>query len=89
MDFSIEMLLNALNPLIAMYGGKFGFLAQAVSIVGTLRLFIKPVMGVVDTYVMSTEKKEDDEKWAKIKEGKTFQMVVYFLDWFASIKIKK
>ena len=89
MDFSIEMLLNALNPLIAMYGGKFGFLPQLISIVGTLRLFIKPVMGVVDTYVMTTEKKSDDEKWAKIKEGKVFKTVVYFLDWFASIKVKK
>jgi len=89
MDFSIEMLLSALNPLIAMYGGELGFLPQLISIIGTLRLFIKPLMGLVDTYVMSTSDKKDDEKWDKIKEGKVFQTAVYFLDWFASIKIKK
>ncbi len=85
----METLLNLLKPLIEMYVGELGFLVQVISIVGTLRIFLKPLMSVLEAYVMFTPKESDNAKLSEFKEGKIYKSIVYVLDWFGSIKIKK
>lgn len=88
MEFSLEMLFAALKPLLDIYAGKLGFLPQLLSIVGTLRLFIKPVLSLVRTYVSSTASLEDDAKLDKVEASGLFKGFMYVIDWFASYKVK-
>ena len=85
----MEQLLTFLQPLIEIYGGSQGWLVQAVTIIGSLRLFIKPIMSIIEAYVLFTPNKKDDEIYKKIEEGNTKKTIVYILDWLASIKFKK
>jgi hypothetical protein len=85
----MEQLLMLLKPLIEMYAGELGILVQIISIVGTLRIFIKPLMSVLEAYVLFTPKESDNAKLEEFKNGKIYKGLVYVLDWFGSIKIKK
>ena len=85
----MEQLLGFLQPLIEMYGGASGVLVQVVTIVGSLRLFIKPIMSVLNAYVLFTKDKKDDKLYEELEKGNTLKTIIYVLDWFASIKIKK
>lgn len=85
----MEQILELLKPLIEVYAGKLGVAVQIISIVGTLRLAIKPIMSVVEAVVMITPSKSDDLLPEKIKQSKAYKTVVFVLDWFASIKLPK
>lgn len=85
----MEQLLLLIKPLIEIYAGELGILVQIISVVGTLRIFLKPLMSVLEAYVMFTPKESDNAKLAEFKEGKIYKGLVYVLDWFGSIKIKK
>lgn len=85
----MEELLAFLTPLVEAYGGKLGFLVQLVSIVGTLRLLVKPVMSIIDVAVNLTPSEKDDDLVSRIENNKVFKSILYVLDWFASIKLKK
>lgn len=85
----MEQLLNLLKPLIEMYAGELGILVQIISIVGTLRIFVKPIMSLIEAYVLFTPKESDNVAVDKFKNGKIYKSVIYILDWFGSIKIKK
>lgn len=85
----MEQLLGFLQPLIEMYGGQSGVLVQIITIIGSLRLFIKPIMSILGAYVLFTKDKKDDLKYEQLEKGNTLKTIIYILDWFASIKIKK
>lgn len=85
----MEQILLFLQPLLEIYGGSQGWLVSFVSILGSLRFFIKPIMSLLLTYVTFTKTKEDDIKLSKFENGKVIKMLQYFLDWMASIKFKK
>lgn len=85
----MEQLLMFIKPMIEAYSGQLGSAVQIISIIGSLRLIIKPVMGLIEAYVLITPDKKDDLLPAKIKENKIYKSVVYILDWFASLKLPK
>lgn len=85
----MEQLLLFLTPIIEAYAGNYGLAVQIISVVGSLRLFIKPIMSIIEAYVLITPNKEDDLLPAKIKENKIYKMLVYSLDWLASLKLPK
>lgn len=85
----MEQLLMFLKPIVEAYSGQLGGAIQIITIIGSLRLLIKPLMGLIEAYVSITPSKKDDLLPAKIKENKTYKMVVYLLDWLASLKLPK
>lgn len=85
----MEQILLFLGPVMEAYLGKYGVAIQIVSVIGSLRLMIKPLMGVLEAYVLISPSKTDDLLPAKIKDNKIYKSVVYLLDWFASLKLKK
>jgi len=85
----MESLLEFLSPLIEAYGGKFGWLVSAISVIGTLRLLVKPVMAIVEVVVKLTPSKEDDNLHNEILENKIVKMLLFVFDWLASLKIPK
>lgn len=85
----MEQLLMFLKPIVEAYSGQLGGALQAIAIIGSLRLVVKPIMGLIEAYVLITPSKEDDLLPAKIKENKAYKSLVYLLDWFASLKLPK
>lgn len=85
----LELILKAVEPLLAAYAGKLGIMVQVISIIGSLRLAIKPIMSLYSIYIQATPDKSDDLNAEKIQQNKIYKAVVYGLDWIASVKIKK
>ena len=84
----MEQLLLFLQPLLETYAGKFGVIVQIVSVIGTIRIIVKPIMVAIEQIVLDTESKKDDLKLEEVKKNKIFKTVIFLLDWFASVKIK-
>ena len=84
----METLLAFIQPLIEAYAGQFGIAVQIIAIVGSLRVFVKPIMSLIGAVVLFTKTKKDDIWFAKLQENKIYKAIVYALDWFASIKVK-
>ena len=93
----MEQLLVFLKPVIEMaleaLSGKYGQTAQVLVtltvVMGTLRALIKPLVVAAQEYVNLTPDLKDNEKLAKILESKTYKAIVFFFDWFASVKLPK
>jgi len=64
-----------------------GFLVQLVAIVGSARILIKPVMALLEVYVVITPSKKDDAWPSQIKESKIFKSVNFVFDWLLSLKL--
>lgn len=85
----MEQLLMFLKPIVESYAGSFGVAVQVVSIVGTLRLVVKPLMEILKIVVAVTPSKSDDALPEQIEKSKPYKMALFCLDWLASIKLKK
>lgn len=64
-------------------------LAGILVILGVFRAIFKPIMTLLHTYVESTPSKSDNEKLEKFKQTKTYQFLVWFVDYLTSIKLPK
>jgi len=85
----MEQILALVKPLVEAYAGQFGVAIQIISIIGSLRLAIKPIMALVEAVVLITPSESDNDLPARIKENKIYKIVVFLFDWFASIKLPK
>lgn len=85
----MEQIFELLKPLVEVYAGKLGIAVQIISIVGTLRLAVKPVMTLIETIVLITPSESDNALPEEIKKSKAYKTVVFVLDWVASIKLPK
>lgn len=85
----MEQLLQFLTPLIEVYGGGQGWLVQAITVIGSLRVMIKPLRDLVHAYVNVTPSMKDNEKLSSVEESKVYKGIMYFIDWFSSVKTKK
>lgn len=84
MDFILDLIKNAIMSLLVTYPG----VASIIFVVGTLRLIMKPVMTAIDAIVTATPTPSDNEVWNNIKNASWFKAILWFIDWFGSIKIK-
>lgn len=68
---------------------KFPVLASVLMLIGALRVTIKPLMAYLEQRAAETEDTKDDERLAKIKANKVYKVLVFLLDYTASIKLPK
>ena len=68
---------------------QYPTVGSIVAALGAVRLVFKPLMTAIDSYVLSTETKDDDIYVEGIKATKWFRVVVFVLDWAFSVKIPK
>jgi hypothetical protein len=85
----MEQLALILGPLLSAYVGDFGVAVQIVSIVGTLRLFFKPIMAGVEQAIKDSPSQEDDIILGKVQKNIFYKGFIFVLDLVSSIKIKK
>ena len=63
--------------------------ADVLMLMGVLRMIFKPVFSIAATLVGATETKVDDEALASFKASKGYALIVWALDFFASVKLPK
>lgn len=80
-----EMFGNVIETFL----GSQGWMVQVLSIVGLLRLVVKPIMEVVQAYVKWTATPKDDSLVNHILTSPIYTKFLFVLDWLTSIKIKK
>lgn len=85
----MEMLLEFLKPMVEAYAGNYGVAVQVISIIGSLRLAVKPIQDLASAVVLIIPGTKDDEFVAKVFGSKVYKGIVFALDWFASIKLVK
>ena len=68
---------------------KFPFIVPILSILGLVRLLMKPIMTVIDTYVAWTPSESDNKTWEGLKESKIFKGFSFVIDWLFSVKLVK
>lgn len=77
-----------LKPIIETFGMQVDQVVNAVLFIGSARLVFKPLMTAIEHFVKETPSKSDDKLLEEVKQHKIAKMVYFFLDYFASIKIK-
>lgn len=77
-------LTNTIVQLAEQYPLVAGFLI----LLGSLRLFIKPLMAGIRLWTASTETKRDDEILDKVERSWLYTAGLFLLDWLTSIKLK-
>ena len=61
--------------------------ADLVMIMGVFRIVFKPLFTLINTVILTTPTKKDDEQWAKIQGSKIFSTALFLIDYIASVKI--
>lgn len=79
--------LDLIKPLIDLYSGHSGLIVQIISIIGSARLFVKPIMSLAMAYVQVTPTLNDDASLARFMESKFYKTFSYVVDWSLSIKL--
>lgn len=77
-----------MEAFIVDLASKFPWVLTVISVIGILRIVVKPLMSIIGGVVLATESKKDDLVFEKVENSKIYKGVIYVLDWFASIKIK-
>ena len=85
----MEQLSLIIGPLLSAYIGEYGWAVQIVSVIGTCRLFFKPIMAAIESSVAATESKNDDVVLGKVKGNSIYKGFVFLIDMLGSIKIPK
>ena len=86
----MEQILLFLKPLVESYAGNYGIAIQIVTIVGSLRVALKPLMEGLHKIAEFTYWTEADNKFIeKVESSKIYSTIFFILDWVASIKLKK
>lgn len=82
-----NFVLNILTVLVA----KYPWLATIIAVVGSMRLWAKPVFSALHALALLTPSKWDDGLWERLNtfftDTAAGKFLAYLLDWFASIKV--
>lgn len=82
-----DLILGAL----AVLAQKYPWVATIITILGSMRLWAKPLFSLIHTIVDLTPTKTDDTMWAKVHSFLTDTAIgkslSYLLDWIGSIKV--
>ena len=79
--------MEAIAAFIIEIAGKYPVMASILFIIGLLRLVFKPLVSIAQAYVAYTPKLEDDAALNKFMEGRIYKAIVWFVDFFGSIKL--
>lgn len=63
--------------------------AGILVVIGTFRVIFKPLFSLAYAITSLTKTESDDALVKKVESSELVKWILYFIDWFASIKIKK
>ena len=81
------MLDSIIQYLLLTFPVLYPVMVKIVMIVGTMRLFMKPLFTFVGEVVLLTPSNRDDLFLAKVMASKAYKVLTFVLDYIASIKL--
>lgn len=78
--------MEAILALFISFADKYQFLASVIVVIGTARLFMKPVVTAIEEIVKLTKTTKDDEAVEKAKQSKVYKTFVFIADYILSVK---
>jgi len=85
----MDAILEFLRPVLEAMAGKYGWLSAILMYIGIFRLILKPLMVFLQSVVVATPSPKDDELLGKLMANPLYSVVVFVVDWLASIKLPK
>lgn len=82
-----DFFLNTVGSWFLMFLSKYPAFAMAATVIGFLRLIMKPAMTIAQAYVKLTPYDSDDKWLANFEQSKGYKLFVYLMDWFLSVKM--
>ena len=76
-----------MQDIIITYLSQYPTTAAALSIIGVLRVIMKPLFSLLKLAAKETKTKRDDQFLEKIEHSESYRMLCYILDWFGSVKV--
>lgn len=83
MDQLLALLPGFISGLIV----KAPWIGSILMGIGLLRVLLKPLMSLIQAYVLYTPKLDDDSALSVFMDSSTYKSISYVLDWAASIKL--
>jgi len=80
-------MLEELLGQILTWASTYPIVSTILMVVGVLRVVIKPLMSLLNAYVLATPSPSDNEWLRGFQEGKVYSIIIYVLDWLGSVKI--
>ena len=68
---------------------EYPWFANLVVIMGSLRVIFKPLFSLIDAVIAATPNKDDDKAWLQFKQSKAASLLIWLIDYIASVKIPK
>lgn len=81
--------LELIRPLLESYGINFKWFVDAVLVVGSARLVMKPLMLAVAELVKSTPTLKDDQWYDALLQSKGYKTVALIVDYVLSLKLPR
>lgn len=78
-----------MEEIILMLVQKYPSLVAVFSVIGIMRAIFKPLMSLIESFVLATESKKDDMVLESAKASKIYKAIVWLIDYLASIKVDK
>lgn len=78
-----------MEELILDLAGKFPWVLSVVTVIGVLRIVVKPLMSIAKAVAEATSSPSDNLWVEKVENSKIYKGFIYAIDWLASIKLKK
>ncbi len=79
--------MDFLNKFLADTALQYPILMTIVMVLGIFRAVFKPIMSVLQAYVLATPTKDDDAQFETFQKSKAYATLVWLVDYLASIKI--
>lgn len=78
-----------LIQILSAYPGVASVVLTVLSVVGILRLVLKPLMTILHSVAAATETDKDNKIIEQVEGSKIWNGLLWVLDYLASVKIKK
>lgn len=91
MELSLEGVLPLLKPFIETLAGQNGVVLQvlsaAVALIGSVRLFVKPVITFLEKIVLLTPTTKDNTVLEAVKKSPALRVALFLADYLFSLKL--
>lgn len=82
----METILTTILSFFFEFAKNWPWVASLIVVMGTLRMFLKPIMTAIQAIVKATPSTKDDETLDKVEKSMPYKAIMFIIDYIASLK---
>lgn len=83
----MESILATLLAFFVSFAQKYPFFASMIVIMGTFRMFFKPLVSMLRAWASATASPKDDALLDKVESSPIYKAIMFIVDYIASVKL--